>query len=108
MWGTVMEGNLVNLASVNAETIPKSPANAGVVLILEDHADVETGLILENRVDKVTLIPEDHTDEEIVRVHTDMLTGARFPRRATSPQRSYGCHEPSLTESSSVAVFERN
>ena len=58
-----MEGNPANPVRVNAETIPKSPANAGVVLILEDHADVETGLILENRVDKVTLIPENHTDE---------------------------------------------
>ena len=60
-----MEGNLVNLASVNAETIPKSPADTGVVLILEDHADVETGLILENRVDKVTLILEDQPTKRL-------------------------------------------
>ena len=63
MWGTVMEGNLVNLASVNAETIPKSPADAGVVLILKDHVDAGTVLILKNRVDKVTLIPENQADE---------------------------------------------
>ena len=63
MWGTVMEGNLVNLAHANVETVAKSLADVGVVLILKDHADAGTVLILKNRVDKVTLIPENHTDE---------------------------------------------
>ena len=39
MWGIVMEGNLVNLAHANVETVPKNLADIGVDLILEDHAD---------------------------------------------------------------------
>ena len=75
MWGTVMEGNPVNLARVNAETIPKSLVDAGVVLILEDHADAGTILVLENRVVKVTLIPENHVYDGIIHVRSSMLIG---------------------------------
>ena len=45
MWGTVMEGNLVNLAHFNAKTILENPADVGVAPIFEDHAN------------EVTLIP---------------------------------------------------
>ena len=85
MWGTVMEGNPVNLARVNAETIPKSLVDAGVVLILEDHADVGIVLVLENRVDKVTHIPEDHADNETVHIRTGMLTGVQIPQKSNVP-----------------------
>ena len=85
MWGTVMEGNPVNLACVNAEIIPKSPANARVVLILEDHVDVGTVLILENHVDKVALTPEDHADDETIHVRINILTGVQIPQKSIIP-----------------------
>ena len=85
MWGTVMEGNPVNPARVNAETIPKSPTDTGVILILEDHADAGTVLVIENRVDKVTLIPEDHADDETIHVRTGMLTGVQIPQKSNVP-----------------------
>ena len=75
MWGTVMEGNLVNLAHANVETVAKSLADVGVVLILKDHADAGTILVLENRVVKVTLIPENHVYDGIIHVRSSMLTG---------------------------------
>ena len=75
MWGTVMEGNPVNLAHANAETVPKNPANTRVALILEDHADAGTVLILKNRVYKVTLIPENHAGDKAVQVRMGMMTG---------------------------------
>ena len=74
MWGTVMEGNPVNLAYANAETFPENPTDVGVALILEDHADAGTVLVLENRVVKVTLIPENHVYDGIVHVRSSMLT----------------------------------
>ena len=85
MWGTVMEGNLVNLAHANVETVAKSLADVGVVLILEDHADVGIVLVLENRVDKVTHIPEDHADNETVHIRTGMLTGVQIPQKSNVP-----------------------
>ena len=85
MWATVMEGNPVNLACVNAEIIPKSPANERVVLILEDHVDVGTVLILENHVDKVALTPEDHADVETIHVCTNILTGVQIPQKSIVP-----------------------
>ena len=80
-----MEGNPVNLACVNAEIIPKSPANERVVLILEDHVDVGTVLILENHVDKVALTPEDHADVETIHVCTNILTGVQIPQKSIVP-----------------------
>ena len=75
MWGTVMEGNPVNLAHTNAETVPENPTDIGVALILEDHADAGTILVLENRVVKVTLIPENHVYYGIIHDRSSMLTG---------------------------------
>ena len=85
MWGIVMEGNPVNLAHTNVETVPKNLADIGVDLILEDHADVGTVLVLKNRVDKVTLIPKNHVGDEIVHVRTGMLTGVQIPQRSNVP-----------------------
>ena len=75
MWGTVMEGNPINLAYANAETVPENPTDVGVALILEDHANAGTVLVLENRVVKVTLILENHVYDGIVHVRSSMLTG---------------------------------
>ena len=74
MWGTVMEGNPVNLAYANAETVPENPTDVGVAHILEDHANAGTVLVLENSVVKVTLIPENHVYDGIVHVRSSMLT----------------------------------
>ena len=73
MWGTVMEGNQVNLAHFNAKTIPKNPVDAGVVPIFEDHAD------------EVTFIPESHVDDEIIHVRMGMLTRVHIPQRSDVP-----------------------
>ena len=81
MWGTVIEGNLVILAHANAKTVPKSPAEAGVVFILEDHANAGTDLVLKNCIDKVTLILENHTSDETVHVCTGMLTGVQIAQK---------------------------
>ena len=85
MWGTVMEGNPVNLACVNAEIIPNSPANTRVVLILEDHVDARTVLILENHIDKVALTPEDHADNETIHIRINILTGVQIPQKSIIP-----------------------
>ena len=85
MWGTVMEGNPVNPSRVNAKTIPKSPTDARVILILEDHANAGTVLVIKNRVDKFTLIPEDHADDETIHVRTSMLTGVQSPQKSNVP-----------------------
>ena len=57
-----MEGNPVNLAHANAETITENPADARVTLILEDHADDET-----------------------IHVRTGMLTGVQIPQKSNVP-----------------------
>ena len=85
MWGTVTEGNLVILAHANAKTVPKSPVDAGVIFILEDHTNAGTDLVLKNCVDKVTLILENHTSDGTVHVRTGMLTGVRIPQRSNVP-----------------------
>ena len=81
MWGTVTEGNLVNLAHANAKIVPKSLADAGVVFILEDHANAGTDLVLKNCVDKVTLILGNHTSDGTVHVCTGMLTRVQIPQK---------------------------
>ena len=80
-----MEVNPVNLAYANVETIPKSLVDAGVALILKDHTNAGTVLALENRVDKVTFILENHADEGTVHIHTGMLTGVQIPRKSNVP-----------------------
>ena len=80
-----MEGNPVNLAHANAETITENPADARVTLILEDHADAGTVLVLENRVDKVNLIPKNHVNDGTVHVHTSMPTEVQIPQRSDVP-----------------------
>ena len=80
-----MEGNPVNLAHSNAETIPKNLANTGVAFILEDHTDAGTILVLENCVNKVTLILENHTSDGAVHVRTGMLIGVQIPQRSNVP-----------------------
>ena len=80
-----MEGNPVNLAHANAETITENPVNARVTLILEDHADAGTVLVLENRVDKVNLIPKNHVNDGTVHVHTSMPTEVQIPQRSDVP-----------------------
>ena len=85
MWGTVMEGNLVNPAYVHADIVSENHADAGVAPIPEDHVDAGTVLVLENQVDEVTLIPENHVEDEIVHVCTGMLTGVPIPKRSDVP-----------------------
>ena len=80
-----MEGNPVNLAHANAETITENPVDARVTLILEDHADAGTVLVLENRVDKVNLIPKNHVNDGTVHVHTSMPTEVQIPQRSDVP-----------------------
>ena len=82
MWGTVMEGNPINLAHVNAETIPENHANAGIAPIPEDHVNTGTILILESHVDKVTLIPKNHVNNETIHIRIGMLTGVQTPQRS--------------------------
>ena len=85
MWGTVMEGNPVNLAHVHTKIVPENHADARVAPILEDHVDVEAVLVLENHVDEITLIPENHVDDGIVHVRTGMLTGVQIPQNSDVP-----------------------
>ena len=80
-----MEGNPTNLAQANTETVPKNPTDVGVALVLEDHDDARTVLVLENRVDKVTIIPENHAGDWTVHVRISMLTGVQIPQKSNIP-----------------------
>lgn len=77
MWGTVMEGNPVNPTHVHADArvapIPKDHIDAGAVLALEDH------------VNKVTLILENHVDDKTIHVCMGMLTEVQIPQRSDVP-----------------------
>ena len=86
MWGTVMDGNLVNLAHVNAETVPENHADAGIAPIPKDHVDAGTVLTLESHVDAGTILAlENHVNDKTVHVHTGMLTRVQTPQRSDIP-----------------------
>ena len=61
-----MEGNLVNLALANKETVPENRADIGLDPIPEGHVNTKTVPALGNRIHEVTLILENHIDKEIV------------------------------------------
>ena len=81
-----MEGNPVNLAHANAETITENPVDARVTLILEDHADVKATLILKNHINVGTvLILENSVDVGTVHIRAGMLIEVRIPQGKDVP-----------------------
>ena len=85
MQGTIVEGNPVNLAHVHTQIVPENHADARVASIPKDHIDVGAILAFEDHIDEVTLILENHVDDETVHVCTGMLTGVQIPQRNVVP-----------------------
>ena len=81
MSGIVMMGNPVDSAHIRGKIIPGNHADIGLGPTLEDHIDVETVPAQGGRADEVILIPKNRADEDIIHIHTDMLTKVRtLPR----------------------------
>ena len=87
MWKIKMGRDLANLVHVNAEIVP----------FPENHVDVGTAPIHKSRVNVGT-----------VYVTWICRPKFRFPRRAIALQRCYGCYDPRLTKSRSVAILKKN
>ena len=85
------------------------PGHAGIVPVHKNHTDAGATPIPENHIDAgIVLILGSRVDVGTDHVHAGILTEVQIPRGATVLQCCYGCYEPRLTKSRSIAVLEQH